>query len=94
MEIADVVKEIVRFMRLDKTLTAKSVIEVGITPVVVFADRAKLKTVLLNLIRNALEAVQGKTEGRVTVSNRIEKSDVFVSVEDNGKGISEENLKG
>ena len=50
--------------------------------------------VVLNLISNAIGAIHesGRTEGRIDISLRKEDRWVEISVEDNGGGISDENL--
>jgi len=59
-------------------------------PIVSF-DYNQIKQVLINLILNSLDAV-GK-DGRIRVSTRASNGNVLLSVEDNGKGIGEEDMK-
>lgn len=62
------------------------------------ADAAQIEDVVLNLIINAIEAIEG--EGKVAVSIRRAESeseaefdeDAVIEVSDNGTGISEEDL--
>ncbi|MCD4834779.1 MAG: tetratricopeptide repeat-containing sensor histidine kinase [Bacteroidales bacterium] len=57
----------------------------------VFADKHVVSTVLRNLISNAIKFTnQG---GEIKISSVISNNKIIVSVEDNGKGISEENLE-
>ncbi|KMY67641.1 hypothetical protein AAU61_06945 [Desulfocarbo indianensis] len=51
-------------------------------------DRAQLQQVFLNLLNNALDAVEGG--GRITLASRREDGEVVVSVADNGPGIPKE----
>ncbi|MEE9382275.1 MAG: ATP-binding protein [Nannocystaceae bacterium] len=53
-------------------------------------DEEKLQQVLLNLVRNAIEAVSG--EGQISVSVHGEGESVHVTVRDNGVGIATENI--
>jgi signal transduction histidine kinase len=53
------------------------------------ADRTKLRLVLVNLLRNALEAV-GPEGGRVTIAPVVSESGVRISVEDSGPGVPDE----
>jgi len=56
------------------------------------SDRGKLQQIFLNLVNNAFAALSDG--GRLDITARMEKgSKVRVIVEDNGCGISEENLK-
>jgi signal transduction histidine kinase len=60
----------------------------------VLADRDKIKQVLLNLVKNGVEALDGP--GRVTVSAQAERQGaercVRVRVTDTGRGIPPEDL--
>ncbi len=54
-------------------------------------DRAKLKVALRNLLTNAIEAIRGKGEIRVSVTKTQEH--LIVEVEDSGIGIEKEALE-
>jgi two-component system, NtrC family, nitrogen regulation sensor histidine kinase NtrY len=57
----------------------------------VLADPDQLDTVLINVVKNALEAVEGRREPRVRVTARWEQSGaVVVEVADNGTGMDAE----
>lgn len=57
----------------------------------VFADKIQVQQVLLNLIRNAVEAMQESASRELLVASRkIDDETVEVSVADTGPGISEE----
>jgi len=60
-------------------------------PAWVMADDEKLKIAFLNIIINAVEAVPEK-EGKLIVALKKKDTQYVVSIEDNGCGISEENL--
>lgn len=51
-------------------------------------DDKELKQLILNLVRNAVEAVDGK--GKVTIETRMEDGNVLLSVTDTGCGIPKE----
>jgi two-component system, NtrC family, sensor kinase len=55
------------------------------------ARRSEIDQVFVNLISNAIQAMQG--EGRLTLSTRAEADIISVSVTDTGPGIPEANLK-
>ena len=60
-------------------------------PILVFADKEKIRMVLLNLVENASK--YGKQNGSITAS--IYKTDgkhVLVEITDDGIGIEEEHL--
>ncbi|MBZ9630937.1 GHKL domain-containing protein [Salegentibacter sp. LM13S] len=56
-------------------------------------DRTQLIRVITNLVKNAIQAMDGQENPRIMVSIHEESSDVFVIISDNGAGISEENLE-
>ena len=55
-------------------------------------DKENLKIALLNIVLNAIEAVEDN-EGKLIITSGSEGQKVFVGVEDNGVGISPENIK-
>ncbi len=57
----------------------------------VFADRVQIQQVMLNLIRNAIEAMQQSLKRHLVISTSIDEDGAaLVSVSDTGAGISEE----
>ncbi len=59
-------------------------------PIWVFADRDKIAQVLTNLIINAIN--YGKKGGFIKISNHELDNKILVEVEDNGIGITEEDM--
>jgi len=57
--------------------------------VMVEGDRAKLKQVFINLVKNALEAVDEK--GEVSLASTVKGQQVEISVSDSGSGIPQEH---
>lgn len=78
-------------------LTAHDADRYGITlnlvsdpgPVTAQVDRLQIEQVILNLIRNAIEAVHeaGRPDGAITIDSRLDGAFICVSVCDNGIGI-------
>lgn len=56
-----------------------------------YGDKQRIKQVLINLIMNAIEAVQATEEKIITVSTLVEEGYFYIIIEDNGIGMSEEN---
>lgn len=60
----------------------------------ILGDPTLLEQVAINLIKNALEAVQDNPSGKVLlVADRDEQQRTLIRVSDNGQGIQEENLE-
>ena len=61
------------------------------SPAFIMADPSKLKIAFLNIIINAVEAMEGE-KGELVVDVKTKGGEHVVSIADNGTGISEENL--
>jgi len=61
------------------------------TPAMILADAEKLKIALLNIIINAVEAME-QEKGMLSITLKLDEENVQVVIEDNGCGISEENM--
>ncbi|WP_375753566.1 ATP-binding protein [Vibrio sp. HN007] len=64
-------------------------------PISVKADEIKLEQVLINLIRNALDAIQisdSSGRGKVEISLTAENHKAIIEIHDNGCGINSEHL--
>lgn len=53
------------------------------------AERNRLEQVVLNLLQNAIEALDGVDHGRITVDARSDGEKVVIRIADNGPGLSE-----
>src|SRR3954469_10131039 len=56
------------------------------------ADPVQIQQVVVNLVRNAFEAVLGREAARIVVSTSLDDRHVLLSVEDNGPGITPDKL--
>lgn len=55
----------------------------------VLANADELHQVVLNLVKNATEALRGRSDAKVVVGTRSDKGTAYVTVADNGPGIPE-----
>ncbi|MCF7840582.1 MAG: HAMP domain-containing histidine kinase [Candidatus Marinimicrobia bacterium] len=56
----------------------------------VYIDRDRMRRILDNLIRNAIDAMAGLEEGRITIRTEDTSQSVTISITDTGNGIPEE----
>ncbi len=56
------------------------------------ADQKMIEQVLINLIKNALAAMDGQGEGKIELRAKLGDEGVIIEVEDNGEGIDSELL--
>jgi len=59
----------------------------------VMADPEKIKQALLNILLNSADALEDRENGFIKLRLENGKDNVFIRIQDNGCGISEENLK-
>ena len=57
-------------------------------PLVVSADREEMRRVFINLVKNAIQATEGRDVRRVVVASRTEGAEAVVDVSDTGTGIA------
>ncbi len=60
-------------------------------PIIVQGDRAKLKQVFLNLVKNSIEAME--TGGNLTIESRLNGNMVETTIKDDGIGIPEHHIE-
>jgi PAS domain S-box-containing protein len=93
MDLNSVLKEVLEFMGKeirDKNIRVELNLDESLPEIV--SDIGQLQQVLLNIINNAVEAMDNN--GQITVSTSIkDKHTLQVSVKDTGKGISDEIMK-
>lgn len=54
-------------------------------------NRSQLKQVLVNLIKNAMEAI--KTDGNIMIETRLDENQLLIDIHDDGPGIPNEIIK-
>jgi len=55
-------------------------------------DYNRLKQVLVNIIKNAIEATSDKDKAKVCLTTKIENKNIKISISDNGVGIDKEEI--
>jgi len=77
---------------LDSSIKMETHVELGLPPVLV--DRVQVQQVLVNLMRNALEAMKDKPQRRLVLkASAAPGRKVKISIEDNGSGLSDKVAK-
>ncbi|WP_439883229.1 sensor histidine kinase [Pontibacter sp. MBLB2868] len=90
----ELLREIKTLMR-EQLAKKQAVLKVEVPPenLLLSADRAMIEQVLINLVKNALEAVQEKPDGEVILRAYLdERSRVSIEVCDNGSGMTQEAM--
>ena len=94
IELAPVLQEVLSLIRPDLERRAISVVsDIGAGADRCHADPRALLQVLLNLVTNAVDALEGCEGGRILLETLREGSIVHVRVRDNGRGIAKEQLQ-
>jgi two-component system phosphate regulon sensor histidine kinase PhoR len=91
--IQDIIKEVCELLSLkSEEKQIKCFIKKGCEePVNVYADKQKIKQVLINLIDNAIK--YGKYNGEIEGSiYRVDGKNILIEISDDGTGIAEEHL--
>ena len=69
-----------------------SITKMGATGLVIQADEKLLEQVLLNLLKNAIEAIEITQNGKVIIETIETQKGITISVSDNGVGIDATNM--
>jgi signal transduction histidine kinase len=91
-EIVETSVKLVQPKALDEAVNL--VCELAANPDEIFADRASIRQVILNLVMNAIQAVEGLASKReVHVKTRAGDGQVVLEISDNGAGMPAEVRK-
>lgn len=91
-KLIDDVLEIVAYQL--RTSNIEVIPQLDSHPPVVLADAHQLQQVLINIINNARQAIEARQpEGWIKITTTATGSTLRISIQDNGPGISEANLK-
>lgn len=92
VNVGDALQSVVALMR-PETGSAVISIEVDSPSLEVMADRTLLDQVLVNVVRNALDAVRDTARPRLELRGELDQGRVVISVTDNGPGIDEDVVR-
>jgi len=56
------------------------------------ADEEMIEQVIINLVKNAIESIEGMPDGRISIYGKYSESSVVIEVTDNGPGIIKEAI--
>lgn len=90
ISLSELVHELTAFLRYDNTLPSNRFSVRVQKEATVMGNRVKLQQVLINLLKNAAHAIQGRDDGRVTLLVDADQSGATVTVEDNGCGMADD----
>lgn len=87
VSLADVIRELLSFLRFNRSISSSSIVADLRGDPVILGNRMKLYQVLMNLIKNAIDAIAGHPDGLVAIHLSTGLDTVDLSVADNGTGI-------
>lgn len=90
METIDVVPIIKGIIELFQEENIKLTFHSEVDNAEVLFDKDQFKRVMNNLVKNAIQAIPAKQEGKINVTLKLKNNHILIAVEDNGKGIPEE----
>ena len=88
LELNDLLERAVELYRHESRITVE--FHPSETPLYVHSDKSQLLRVCTNLLQNAVQAIDGKPEGRIDVRLSSSEGQALVAFADNGKGIPED----
>ena len=94
INVADCIESAVEAMK-DRSKSASVELEVDTDgPGQILGDDEKVRRVLLNLIGNAIDALEDSARGRIWIQSgeNLARTEIWVRVKDNGPGIESERL--
>jgi len=67
--------------------------EIPDDPLIVNGDRARVKQVLVNLIRNAVDAMRDCNQRELRIKISVQNKEVEISISDTGTGIDDQDME-
>jgi signal transduction histidine kinase len=94
-DLNHLVREVCSFVEFETTRLALQIeLDPGADPIPVNVDLVQIEQVLLNLVRNAIDALQESPEERrrLRIRTRVQGDQAIVEVEDTGPGITADRI--
>jgi len=94
-DLNHLVREVCSFVEFETNRMGLPIdLDLGVQPIPVHVDLVQIEQVLLNLVRNAIDALQESPEGarRLAIRAWVEGGQALVAVADSGPGISPERI--
>jgi nitrogen fixation/metabolism regulation signal transduction histidine kinase len=93
-EIAPLLKRIAQLFKEDAEKQETSItVNCPISELELSMDAKMIEQVLINLVKNAMEAVKDQTSRDIALSARRERNQLILSVEDTGSGIPKDQME-
>ncbi len=86
-DMGQVIDGVLRFVKCDRVVKAADIVFEPTERPLVFMDAHRIRQVLINLIRNAADALPVR-DGRIEIRVHADAEQVTVEVQDNGRGIA------
>jgi signal transduction histidine kinase len=87
VSLADVIRELLSFLRFNRSFPSSAIVADLRCDPTILGNKLKLHQVLMNLVNNAKDAIEGQPNGRIAIHLHCYKGHVDLSVADNGTGI-------
>ncbi len=87
-------KSFIEYVRANKLSDSATIYQFDLQAdeeIEIHINKIRMTRALVNLIDNASDAVEGQTDATVTICSKISRNELYLGVQDNGQGITEEN---
>lgn len=92
-ELHNVIEDAKRLIKPQlSTYDCKLQLDLDDEPLIVEADKGRLEQVLINLMRNAIDAMQNEDERILSISTQQTASSILIRVKDTGTGIPQDQI--
>jgi len=93
MDLNTVIRDCLAQFRLTSEIDARVLSHLSAKPALIDGNQSLLEQVVINLIRNAMDARKPETTAEITITTRTEGELIILLVKDNGVGIPSSILK-